>query len=105
MKIYLVQHIIILKPVYKEHEPLIYKTDTYRSKKEDKQKIQKVVNHQKINNIKQYKVKWTGYNNTIQEPEENLGKAEKKGTKVLLLNKLGNIKKEELKIKELAKGD
>ena len=36
IKIYPVQHITILEPVYKEHKPLIYKTDTYRGRKEDK---------------------------------------------------------------------
>ena len=36
IKIYLVQHIAILKLVYKEHELLIYKVDTYRDKEEDK---------------------------------------------------------------------
>jgi hypothetical protein len=36
IKIYLVQHIIIFKLIYKEHESLLYKTDTYRGYKEDK---------------------------------------------------------------------
>ena len=39
IKIYLVQHITILKLVYKEHEPLIYKVDIYRGRKENKQEI------------------------------------------------------------------
>ena len=30
IKIYLVQYIIILEPVYREYKLLIYKTDTYR---------------------------------------------------------------------------
>ena len=36
IKIYLVQYIAMLKLVYGEHELLIYKTDTYRGKEEDK---------------------------------------------------------------------
>jgi hypothetical protein len=36
IKIYLVQHIIILKPVYRNHELPLYKTDMYRGHKEDK---------------------------------------------------------------------
>ena len=37
--------------------------------------------------------------------KKNLNKAKKKDIGVLLLSKSGNIKKEGLKIKELAKGD
>ena len=36
IKIYLVQYITILELVYREHELLIYKVDTYRGRKEDK---------------------------------------------------------------------
>ena len=36
IKIYPVQHIAILEPVYREYEPPIYKIDTYRGRKEDK---------------------------------------------------------------------
>ena len=36
IKIYLVQYIAILKLVYREYKLLIYKTDTYKGKKEDK---------------------------------------------------------------------
>ena len=39
IKIYLVQHIAILKPVYREYKLLIYKTDTYRGKEKDKWEI------------------------------------------------------------------
>ena len=39
IKIYLVQYIAILELVYGEHELLIYKTDTYRGREEDKQKV------------------------------------------------------------------
>jgi hypothetical protein len=36
IKIYLVQYIVILKPVYREHELLLYKVDIYKGYKEDK---------------------------------------------------------------------
>ena len=39
MKIYLVQHITILKPVYREYKLLIYKVDIYRGREEDKQEV------------------------------------------------------------------
>ena len=39
IKIYPVQYIAMLEPVYREHKPLIYKTDTYRGRKEDKWEV------------------------------------------------------------------
>jgi hypothetical protein len=45
IKIYLVQHIAILKLVYREHKLLLYKVDTYRGRKKDKWEVQKVVNY------------------------------------------------------------
>jgi hypothetical protein len=36
IKIYLVQYIVILKPVYKNHELPLYKVDMYRGQEEDK---------------------------------------------------------------------
>jgi hypothetical protein len=39
IKIYLVQHIIILKPVYREYKPLLYKVDMYKGHKEDKWEV------------------------------------------------------------------
>jgi hypothetical protein len=36
MKIYLVQYIIILKLVYREHKLPLYKIDMYKGRKEDK---------------------------------------------------------------------
>ena len=36
IKIHLVYYITILKPVYRNHEPLIYKQDIYKEYKEDK---------------------------------------------------------------------
>ena len=39
IKIYLVQYIAILEPVYREYKLLIYKIDIYRGRKEDKQEV------------------------------------------------------------------
>ena len=36
IKIYLVQYIVMLEPVYKDIELLVYKVDIYREQKEDK---------------------------------------------------------------------
>ena len=36
IKIHLVYYIAILKPVYRNHKPLIYKQDIYKGCKEDK---------------------------------------------------------------------
>jgi hypothetical protein len=36
MKIYLIQYIAILKPVYREYKLPLYKADIYRGYKEDK---------------------------------------------------------------------
>jgi hypothetical protein len=36
IKIYLIQYITILKPVYKEYELLLYKADIYKGYKKDK---------------------------------------------------------------------
>ena len=36
MKIYLVQHIAMLEPVYRNIKLLVYKVDIYRGQKEDK---------------------------------------------------------------------
>ena len=36
IKIHSVHYIAILEPVYRNHEPLVYKQDTYRGYKEDK---------------------------------------------------------------------
>ena len=45
IKIYPVQYIAMLEPVYGEYELPIYKADTYRGREEDKQKVQKIVDH------------------------------------------------------------
>ena len=39
MKIYLVQHIAMLEPVYGEYKPLIYKIDMYRGREKDKWEV------------------------------------------------------------------
>ena len=39
IKIHLVQHIAILKLVYREHKPLIYKADMYKGREEDEQEV------------------------------------------------------------------
>jgi hypothetical protein len=39
IKIYLVQYITMLKPVYREYELPLYKVDIYKGRKEDKYKI------------------------------------------------------------------
>ena len=44
MKIHPVQYVAILKLVYKEYKPLLYKIDMYKSKKQNKLKIKNVVN-------------------------------------------------------------
>ena len=36
IKIYLVQHIAMLKPVYRNYKLPLYKADTYKGQKEDK---------------------------------------------------------------------
>ena len=36
IKIYLVQYIAILKPVYREYKLLLYKADIYKDRKESK---------------------------------------------------------------------
>ena len=48
IKIYLVYYIAILEPVYKNHELLIYKQDTYKGYKEDKWLVKKILQHNKV---------------------------------------------------------
>ena len=35
----------MLKLIYREYKPLIYKIDIYKGKKEDKWEVQKVINY------------------------------------------------------------
>ena len=67
MKIYPIQHITILEPVYKNIKLLVYKADIYRGQEEDKQEVLKIVSYKDIDEEIQYKVKWVGYNKTTQE--------------------------------------
>jgi len=48
MKIYLVQHIIILKLVYRDLKLLVYKIDTYKGQK--KRLVKRIINYKNINN-------------------------------------------------------
>ena len=43
IKIYLVYYIAILKLVYRNHELLVYKQDTYKGYKEDKWLVKKIL--------------------------------------------------------------
>ena len=78
MKIYPIQHITILKLVYRNIKLLVYKVDTYRGQEEDKQEVLKIINYEDINNKTQYKVKWIGYKETTQELLDNLKNAIRK---------------------------
>ena len=42
MKIYLVQHVAILKPAHKNIKPLLYKMETYKGQEKDKWDIKKL---------------------------------------------------------------
>ena len=72
MKIYSVYYIAILKLVYGNHKPLVYKQDIYKGYKEDKQLIKKILQHNKVDSQLFYKVQQEGYKETIQELKENL---------------------------------
>jgi len=50
MKIYLVQYIIILEPVYKDLVLLVYKEDTYRGQEEDKWPLKRIISYKEVNN-------------------------------------------------------
>jgi len=50
MKIYLVQHIAMLKPAHKSIKPPVYKMETYRGQEEDKWDIQKIMNYKEVDN-------------------------------------------------------
>ena len=78
MKIYPVQHIMMLELAKGDIKPLLYKMDMYRDQEEDEWDIQKVISHEDIDGHKWYKVKWTGYDETTWESEGNLKNAMKK---------------------------
>ena len=48
IKIHLIYYIAILKPVYKNHKPLVYKQDMYKEYKEDKQLVKKILQYNKV---------------------------------------------------------
>ena len=48
IKIYSVYYITMLKLVYKNHKPLVYKQDMYKGYEEDKQLIKKILQHNKV---------------------------------------------------------
>ena len=72
MKIYLVQYIIILKPVYKDLKPLVYKINTYKGQKKNKQLVKRIINYKNINNKIWFKVLQESYKEIIWELKENL---------------------------------
>ena len=93
----------MLEPAYRNHELLIYKQDIYKECKEDKQPVKKILQYNKVDSQLFYKVQQKGYEETIQELEENLKHSIKKSVSILLEITSGNIKKKRLKLKELAK--
>ena len=48
IKIHLVYYIVMLKPVYGNHELLIYKQDTYKGREEDKWLVKKILQYNKV---------------------------------------------------------
>ena len=48
IKIYLVYYIAMLEPVYRNHKLLVYKQDTYKGHKEDKQLVKKILQYDKV---------------------------------------------------------
>ena len=64
IKIYPIQHIVMLKPVYRNIKLLVYKLDMYKGQEEDKQEVLKIVSYKNINKEIWYKVKWVEYKET-----------------------------------------
>jgi hypothetical protein len=64
MKIYPIQHIVMLEPAHGNTEPPVYEADTYRGQEEDEWQVSKIVNHEDIDDETWYEVKWTGYDKT-----------------------------------------
>ena len=48
IKIHPVYYIAMLEPVYKNHELLVYKQDTYKGRKENKQLVKKILQYNKV---------------------------------------------------------
>ena len=78
MKIYLVQHIIMLELAHRNLVLPVYKEDTYRGQEEDKWLFKKIISYKEVDNKIQYKILQEGYKETTQEPEENLKNAKYK---------------------------
>ena len=68
IKIYPIQYIAILEPVYRDIKLLVYKADIYRGQEEDKQQVLRIISYKDIDYKIQYKVQQIGYNKTTQEP-------------------------------------
>ena len=68
----------MLKLVYGNIKPLVYKADIYRGQEEDKQEVLKIISYKNINNKTWYKVKQIGYSKTTQKLLDNLKNAIKK---------------------------
>ena len=75
IRIYPIQYIVILEPVYRNIKLLVYKEDIYRGQEEDKQQVLKIVSYKDVNNKIWYKVKQIGYSKTTQELLSNLENA------------------------------
>ena len=75
MKIYSIQHVVILELVYRNTKPLVYKADIYRGQEEDKQQVLRIISYEDVDNEIQYKIKWIGYSKTTWEPLSNLENA------------------------------
>jgi len=64
MKIYPIQYVIMLKPVYRNIKLLVYEVDMYRGQKEDKWQVLKIISYKDVDDETWYKVKWIGYSET-----------------------------------------
>jgi transposase InsO family protein len=78
MKIYPVQHVAMLEPANGDTEPPLYEMETYRGQEEDEWDVQRIINHEEVDDQLWYEVKWVGYDETTWEPKENLKNAMKK---------------------------
>jgi len=50
MKIYPIQHIMMLEPAYRDIKPLAYKADIYRGQEEDKWQVLKIISYKDVDN-------------------------------------------------------
>ena len=56
IKIYLVQHIVMLELAYRDLVLLVYKENIYRDQEEDKWLFKRIISYEKINNKIQYEI-------------------------------------------------